>query len=278
MKSFSKNLLFLYALGTQSVFATTLLTDDFSDGNRTSTPNGGNWYSVGTNTVTFPDGGMNVAPGGAINRSMQTTFSPASLAVGDSITATLDLRFTDTIPDLDRGFRIGLFNSNGTSLTSDDTVGNATTLASNVDNSGYWVGLSTGPTHKSTYMYYDTAAANFMSISAPAVNLGTEFNFGAINDAAVHSFSLAIARTSTGYDFTFAVSGTLAGISPTGFASRTYTGTSTDTFDTFAIMTNSSALDYTIDNVAITVIPEPGPLGLLALGGLAPILRRRRRA
>jgi hypothetical protein len=115
-----------------------------------------------------------------------------------------------------------------------------------------------------------------MSISSPAVNLGSEFNFGAINDAAVHSYSLAIARTLTGYDFTVSVSGTLEGISPTGFASRTYTGTSTNTFDTFAIMTSNAALDYTIDNVSITVIPEPGPLGLLALGGLAHVLRRRR--
>lgn len=279
MKSSSRTLLFLNALCMPSAFATTLLTDDFSDGNRTSSPNGGNWHYVGTNTITFPGGGMNVAPGGAISRTMQTTFSATSLAVGDSLTATFDLRFTDSLATLDRQFRMGLFNSAGTSLTADDTVGNATSLASNADNYGYWSGISTGPSNNGdAFMYYQPTGGNsFMSTtSTGAVNLTSDFNFGGINDNLTHTFTLTLARTSTAFDYTFAVSGPLTGTLPTGNVTRTYTGTSTNTFDTFAIMTSNAALDYTIDNVAISVIPEPGQLGLLALGGLAHVLRRRR--
>ncbi len=282
MKTSTQFVLGLFALSAQAAFGgTTLLTDNFDDGNRIDTPNGGNWYHVGTHTVTFPGGAsMNVSPGGNVSRSMQTTFSPASLAIGDSITASFDIKFTDTLTTQDRNFRVGLFNSAGTSLAADDTANNATTLTSNADNYGYWSGISTGPDNNGdAFMYYQPSGGNgFMSLtSTGAVNLTSDFNFGGINDDSTRTFTLTVARTATNYNFTFAVSGTLTGINPSRSVSRTYTGASTDTFDTFAIMTAHGSLDYTIDNMLVTVVPEPGTLGLLLISGLAFLLSRRNR-
>ena len=280
MKTFSLALLSSLALCVSSASGATLLTDDFSNGSRSNAPTGGDWYYVGTTTVTFPTGGgMNVDPGGDIARTMQTTFSPATLAIGESLTASFDITLTGTLGTLDRQFRMGLFNSAGTSLTADNTTDNATTLASNADNYGYWSGVSTGSgNNAAAYMYYQPSGGNlFMSTSSTgAANLNTDFNFGGLEANKTYTFTLTLKRNSTSMDYTYAASGPLTGINPSGSVTRTYSGTSTHSFDTFAIMTNSQTLDYTINNVSIGTVPEPGTLGLLVVGSLAVFGLRRR--
>lgn len=278
MKTIPLALLSSFALCASSALGTTLLTDDFSNGSRNNAPTGGDWYYVGTTTVTFPaGGGMNVAPGGGVSRTMQTTFSPATLAIGESLTASFDITLTDTPGNLDRQFRMGLFNSAGTSLTADNTTDNATTLASNADNYGYWSGVSTG-SEKAAFMYYQpSGGSGFMSTSSTgAANLGSDFNFGGLEANKTYTFTLTLKRNSTSMDYTYAASGPLTGINPSGSVTRSYTGASTHSFDTFAILTNSQTLDYTINNVSIGIVPEPGTLGLLVIGSLAVFGLRRR--
>jgi hypothetical protein len=225
--------------------AKVIFSDDFSDNNRISVPNGGNWYVDGTHTFDFSGDGMKVTPGGTVGRAIQTTFTPTPLKIGDTLTVSFGFQFASTIPNTDRGYRFGFFNSNGTSLSEDTTL-NAVSNPINVDNIGYFAGLSTGTSNAWSYIYNDTADSQFMSISAPATQVGaSNFSFVKVNDTDVHEILLSIERSAASeYVITFSVDGTAY--------SRTHSsgGEMTDTFDTFAVYYANTA-PYILSNVAV---------------------------
>jgi hypothetical protein len=247
-------------------FAGVIFTDDFSDNNRDG------WYVDGTHTFDFSGDGMKVTPGGVVGRAIQTTFTPTTLKIGDKLTVSLGFQFASTIPDTDRAYRFGLFNSNGTSLSADTTM-NAVTNSINVDNIGYFAGLSTGTSNGWSFIYNDTAASQFMSISSPAAQVGTSnFSFVKVNDKDVHEILLSIERSAASeYVITFSVDGTAY--------SRTHAsgGEMTDMFDTFAVYYANTA-PFILSDVNISMIPEPTTIGLFSVVGAGLLFIRRRTA
>jgi len=237
--------LILTVTSALSASAKVFFSDDFSDNNRISVPNGGNWYVDGTHTFDFSGDGMKVTPGGTVGRAIQTTFTPTTLKIGDTLTVSFGFQFASTIPDTDRGYRFGLFNSNGTSLSA-DTTSNAATSSINVDNIGYFSRLSTGTSTTGSDIYNDTEASNFMSVTSPAIRIGdVDSSFASVNDTAVHKILLSIERSAASeYVITFSVDGTAY--------SRTHAsgGEMTDTFDTFAVYYANTA-PYILSNVAV---------------------------
>jgi hypothetical protein len=59
------------------------------------------------------------------------------------------------------------------------------------------------------------------------------------------------------------------------FALKTMNFTVTES-GTYTVSFASSGNAYLLDNVAVTLVPEPATIGLIALGGLVGLLRRNR--
>jgi hypothetical protein len=123
------------------------------------------------------------------------------------------------------------------------------------------------------YDYYiDTAPGNFGTF----LQLGTYYNGGSggytQDFTAPYDLELNGTQLASGQVFSGTVTESLAdkGYDLSGFSFP-------ETFGRFGLIINGDGANATVhyDNISITAIPEPGALGLLLLGGLG-LLRRRR--
>ena len=224
--------------GNQSTNLTLGITPFNTTGN---TGNALQYNSTWTTTGPFP-----------IAKGSGTAFTSTTLNVttANSIRLSLDFRVTSTtIPASGSGFRFAL----GTSTTTNSfNFGSGTTAG------GSFVAYSSADTPSGTGTSQTTT--------------GTAL---AINDNDAHTFVLTITRSGTGVAgdhllYTASVDGntfTADQATVTNFAfSRIILGEA-----------GINNLDFNVDNVKVEVLPapEPGAMGLLALGGL--VLTRRRR-
>jgi hypothetical protein len=277
---------FVLAMSTLSATAlTTNVFDTFEDGNKLATGSlDGNWYSalsqgqaVITND-TFAGGGSTKAlllTSPDSFRRMSATFAGVTLGStsGDTITLSFDMRLTSAIANNAFGFRFGLYNSAGTSITNDNPNGLSQPTQQN-DDFGYFVRFGTGA----------NSPANNNLLREPGIDNPTGGDTGSqtilstntvysINDSLKHSFTLQLMRTNTTqmalaywYDGNL-VSGVIQA-SPL-----------TSSFDTIYFAKGSVTTDFAVDNVLLTsiVIPEPSTGALIGVGLLGVWLLRQRR-
>ena len=231
--------------------------------------------SIVSDSTTGPnegsnDNAMQVVPSSA--SGFISTFAPTTLAVGQTLTISVDFRFTTTPGASASGVRFGLYNSNGTAYPTPaaDTYDN--------DDPGYRVNV---PTQTSTTLAIGHEAGNNGSAGGGS---GTETTIlsGALNNfnqqTTSTSYSFSITRVSTTQlSFGLKVNGSdaLNGTSVIESSGALFA------FDEAVIAAGVSS-SYAFDNVAVVLtssIPEPSTHALLfsGLAGAAVIGFRRQR-
>jgi len=253
-------LLFLVTMARADV---TLMSDPFTDGNRTNTTGGdtlgGVWWQNTTNTgqVTIVDDTAGIGTGNAMQlvpsgdfHKIITFFSGTTLAnPGDTIKATFDYRFPTAPTSAGDGFRIGLGNSNGTKQSS-DTSGSGSSTRTDDKNYGFNTNVG-GASSTGTGVKYEDAGDDILGGSGA----GTRFGFGTggasvASGTTKHSALLQITRLTNGDLYVLAQVDNLAAASGTHPAASVLTYT----FDEFAYGFGGTGYRPTIlmDNVVIT--------------------------
>ncbi|QDS97961.1 PEP-CTERM sorting domain-containing protein [Adhaeretor mobilis] len=289
--------------------------DSFSDGDRSvadsSGANGGGpglvWYTT-TNedasttalTVVTDDDTPGIGGGNSLNmrpnsssgnRPVVATFAPTTLggAVGDKITASMDIRFIsgvsvdDSEGSSNLSFRLGLYNSNGTPITAD---GQRFDLESGTGNDfGYFARIpvgdpaNTGGTaarlSKETGVASGTSEDplfgqdNSSGTGDDVSELGMTSSFVGIADFEPHSILMSLERTA---------GGVLTSIQVDGGTPFTAEDTSSpfETFDELAMTNLRITTEWRVDNVVIesVSIPEPASVAVLSIGLLLLSVRR----
>lgn len=208
--------------------------------------------------------------------------SPITLAVGETITLTFDVSFSTAGAFINSsgGFRFALFNSAGIRTATDLAGTNETGIASGNTFSG-WRGyegqtpisnVETGATGTNDFLTRERggtgnglfSSANWTPLASSAV---AEPLFAS---ATTYQGFLNIGRTDTGAVIQ-------AGIN--GKVTNSFLDTSSPfvSFDTVAFFVlDGVSKDVTIDNVNISVVPEPSTSWILGVAALGLIRRRRR--
>jgi len=263
---------------------TTLLNDTFSDGsfadqNLTSSAQ---WLNSSTSGISLSNGTLSVTAGRHALAYFTPSGSTQALDVGDSISVSLDITFS-SVGNASGGFRVGLFDSNGstrpsangdnTSFTNYNGYIFTSTLDSSTSNS---LTLRERATGNNGALLSTTASPLYATAGSGGGPTGQTLATGI-----TYSLNYTISRTdSTTLSHTFYLTGgSLIGFTNT-FADPT---ASTTEFDAFAILsTSTNGSSFAIDNVAITytaaAIPEPSTYAMI-LGGTAMLglLYHRRR-
>jgi len=268
-------------VGSSQPLLGTILTETFTDGTLAggADNSGISWYDRSVNS------GVSVASDATIGSGNALTWTPnnntvtsrgftgvftndtfALAAVGDTIDVKFDFRFTAIPANSTSGLTFGLYNSNGTTITADDS-------GAQDNDFGYRTDLGTG-TSASIFLGKETNAGaggtgTTTSGDTATITLATSTPV-AINDTAKHSGQFTLTRTASGIDISVGYDG-----------STVATGSSTSalftTFDEF-VFSQNSATTYRIDNFVVTSnVPEPTmSVGLLLGAGMLAMRRRRR--
>lgn len=290
----SKILLSITALSFVSLNAQTLLQDAFIDGGRTDGADAldTNWYAItnGTSLSVVSDSTTGPNEGGSDNAlQLDTTagsfkniggaFSGVSLEIGQTLSLSVDIRFSSAPTASDGGVRLGLFTQGG-SLISADNTGSSQQNPTVSNDDGYFIRFATDGNHGANSGIYvedgdgshnvlltggDTTKLSTGTITTPAA-LGTSS----------HSVLFEISRSSaSAVDLTFSVDGIVV-------SSVTDTTSLFTTFDHAVLGLGSVTQDVRFDNINVAVIPEPsafaalGAVALLAFGLKRRALRRNR--
>jgi hypothetical protein len=259
--------------------AVTLL-DPFTDGQLVggADNSGIAWYDRSANTIpeiindaVLGNGNalrLRITNGTQIDRPVIGVFNPITLNIGDSLTLAFHFRFelvpSATFNNTVDGFRFGFYNSNTTPVNADGTTQS--------DNDfGYQARIGTGTTaglglnrEVSNGVAGELGAGNDRTTLTP--NVLSTF---AVNDTAMHSASFSMTRTEAGLDFSVMIDGVVRG---TG----SHNSSPFTVFDE-AIMSSGTPQNFYVDNVDVSVVPEPGSVAALSIG-ILPLLLLRRRA
>jgi hypothetical protein len=236
----------LFSLGAfTSVHAAVLVDDqfndnDFSDGADTLDAAWTAPVNAALSIVPFNSTGntsaavyINSSATNALTRGAFT--NTTALAIGESITLSFDFRMIAAATNDTAGLRFGLGTS---SNTFGFTFGTGTSSA--VGTAQFATGTVSGP-------------------NTPYTSTGATFS---INNTASHSFSFTITRTS-GTSLSF-----LSSVDANTVSAVSNNTISNFTFNSIILgQGSSSANDINIDNVIVSVIPEPSTYA--ALAGLA---------
>jgi hypothetical protein len=284
----------LLTIPTVQTQAAVLLNDTFSDSDRTTqsltgsaewgfAPNGGSNTNANLSATT---GALVYTPQAAGTAQQSTAYftasgSPAALAVGETITLTFDFTLTSLGAASENGLRFGLFNSNGTRYASGFST--ATLPFSNLaifqPTTGFFTTANLGATSgTSTFGVREgnSSASNTTPFGGSSTITGASTTSGYLGLVAgtTYTASLSITRSTATSAF---VSTTINGFTQSG--TDTTSSASRMSFDTVAILSGSAIVPagntFTVDNVNVTVVPEPAVTGLGAFGLLLLVRRRR---
>ncbi len=276
-----------FALTAATAHAVTVLTDNFTDGNRTASPA---WYLSGAapTSASVTSGANSIAGSNSLFFDSSNTFQgltanftaagtggSGALAVGESYILTLDLRMVSA-SNVANGMRIGLGNSAGNPFTADGTPAAGSVAAQS--HFGYYAGFGTGTT-TSLIVNQDTGGGNnpgFTSGSDTS-SLGSVATGVALTNGNNRSILFEVERTSTTDALITASYFSTTGSTGTPAATFSFTDTTGAyfNFNQVTIMSGGVTQDFTFDNVVLTHVPEPSAALLGSLGVLA-LLRRRR--
>ena len=215
-------------------------------------------------TVTATSGYQIISPlGGSISLA----------TIGDTLTLSFRLRFTNTPTADASAFRFGIHSSAGTPVSSDNF---GTTVADN--DQGYYglVGATTAPTTGAT-LFNEAGGTPPILAGGDRATITTNTAGPAISDMLAHTVSLTITRTSASVmSFSYVFDGGAAITATNSTNLRT-------SFDEIVFtngFTTPALAQYNIDDVLLeasnfTPIPEPAAAGLAGIGLLVMLLRRR---
>lgn len=278
-----------------------IVNETFSDGDRT---NGSDaldvpWFALSMPTPPSSPASLsvNVAPdpvlgtGNALSVDIPSfsntgsrpthcvlaTFGPVSLGVcvGDSLTLRFDFRLLANTSRPDpAGFRFGIWNSAGTSVTNDDF---ASDYVITDDDFGYLLTVGTGGANGYEILREPAGYGSILGGPGSVLLFRDASNEApSINDTEKHTAAFTLERLSAS-----SVRLSLAVAGKTGSAVDS-SSSLVDTFDEIAMCGEMSDLDFAIDNIVIETncVPEPSSLVLLSgLGvmGLCMVWRRKRK-
>ncbi|MEX0775713.1 MAG: PEP-CTERM sorting domain-containing protein [Phycisphaeraceae bacterium] len=202
--------------------------------------------------------------------------TPLTLAVGDSLSLTFDVSFSNgTLVNSTNSFRWALLDSNNSRVTSDFAGNNATGIA-NGSTFGAWRGYGAG-----TAVFGSNTTGNNL-VSRQRTGTGTGLytsadwgDFSAVNEPlfalnTTYAGYLTLMRTATGVEVQ-------AGINGASTLLVTDTVAPFVEFDTISFfVTDASNTDLTLDNIQLTYVPVPEPASVLSLLVLAGGLLGRR--
>lgn len=239
-----------------------------------------NWYKGGTDSGTLTTGGATLGwssestsdAWGDIGR----TFTSTALSVGETMTATFN--WTQSISSIGI-FRVGLYDATN-AVSANGWSGTATAGSGALgDTKGYY-GFVRDASASGNKMRLDSYTQALSSNTvAPLQLAGTEMgsnttNYDFSNDGTVtYTVSFSVKNVgSNQINTTFTI---LDGATEV----FNLTGTRTDadaitTFDSLFIRSNGGTMN--LDNISVSVVPEPGSISLLAVGGLGLLAFGRR--
>lgn len=247
--------------------ATVLRDDTFADGTRTG------WYTSrpGSDlTASSDDGGKMVATVGGTSHQIVTYFTdtanPVSLEVGETLQITTVLTFEGLSSSLNAFLRVGVFNSGGARITSDEH----TTLS---DTFRLYRGYGPFGSRPAGINRLAKRTGNSVALlvdGTPWTMVETIPTAYSLTNNTEYTLLMKLTRTNESemlVNTTVTIDGNSFPI--------TFTDTSSPftTFDTFAIAMGgasspSSYLDsFTVHSMRVEVIPEPTSLTLLGLAG-----------
>lgn len=268
--------------------AVTLLNDTFSDNERAtqSLTGSAEWAfsnsgASNSNTSLSASTGALVYTATTSSGQFSTAYfapsgSPVGLADGESITLSFNFSLSSIVNNED-GLRFGIFNSNSTRFATGFSSAelDLTNAAVHEPTTGYLAAANPGATAgTSTFSVREKFTNSGTTPFSNSGVVGTNNTAAYLGLAAATTYSAMFSITRSGANAV--LSSTINGITQTG----TDTGASAGfNFDQISIFTNSAPVPtnatFTIDNVNVTVVPEPSVALLGALGTLA-LLRRRR--
>lgn len=240
--------------GANYACAAVLVNDQFIDGgvsNGTDALDAA-WSTLGNTTLTVGAFNSTDNTSNALRIDSTATFSgnggaftnATPLAIGESITLSFDFRITNTPGNNSAGLRFGLSSSSNTYAF---TFGTGTTTGTGLAQFG-------SNTVGGTNTIYTTT--------------GTPF---AINDALSHTFSLTLTRDDSD-SLSF-----LGSVDANTVSAVTSNSISNFTFNNIILGQGNTTNDFNIDNVNVSVIPEPSTALLVGLAGLGLVAFKRSR-
>jgi hypothetical protein len=255
----------LLAIIAGNLPADVLVTDDFSDGNRTADPA---WYISGGSFAVGSGSAFNNNT--TLNQFFTTSFTPTDLA--DDTGFRLTLAYRPDGANLN-GLRVGIFQ--GTPVATDNwaqfTAGQPTR-----DWEGYYASIGLTNNSATALVFNDSAVDDHAFFSGvPIVTSGTGTNV-----AGQLAFrSVVFEMTRQGSDMLLAVYEGPDLNNLTTLATATHTGGSFDNFNNVSLFhTTGNGLNGSIryDDIELStiVVPEPASVLLLGLGGLLLVSRR----
>lgn len=266
------------ALSFTTVAQSAVIVDDtFADGSRGPTgnqnpPSSLNWYTSGAaSTLIATTGTMTQSAGASAIGYYTTSGSPISLADGQTMTLTLS--FVPTFPialTSDNVIRFALFNSTGSRVSAD---GGGTSPGSGVYSPyvGYMGGVGNGLS-----LYERNSGSNNL-INSIGSGGYTSLQTGApltLVSGTTYTYTLELERSGSNMILTSSLTGgALSG------RTITYTDTTSafTSFDTVTLYGTSAVPTLAYTEVEITVVPEPGTVGMTLFGVFAAASMMRRR-
>lgn len=271
-------LLSLFAVPASNA-ANVILNDPFTDGGRT---NGSDtldtaWFlsSTASSTTLTVTNDTVINSGNAMRLNTTVNFrrffgafdSAITIAQGETLQLSFEYRFHETANGVNF-FRFGLYNNGGTPTTADGSPN---------DNNDFGYASSTNPgadAANGTIVQSENSGDAVLGGSAPGalITVGTA---GASVDVGTSLPGSAVFSVTRNLDDSITLSSSINGQSA---ATGTITTSPlTYTFHQVAIGLGGASSDFSVDNVNVSVIPEPSSLLLSALGVIAAAGYRKRK-
>lgn len=240
--------------------ATILVNDAFNDGGVTngSDPLDASWVGIASTQFQIrqfqpPGNTSNSGEMWTYNnpfKAVKGVYTPQTLLVNESIVLTLDFRMASTPVNVSSGIRFGL----GSSTES------------------YGIGMGTGTSGGVGIARYVTVDA----LSGTNTAMGTGTFAGISNSTIAHTLTFTLTRTAAG---SLSAVSSIDGVNFFA-APATATGVSNFSFDRI-LLSNGAAVSSTtnnvlIDNIQLSVVPEPSPALLFAAAGVLGMIAMRR--